>query len=127
MFKRLLIIIFVLIAILVALQLFGGRDFTQVELAMDKYNNGGELSSLVNDITTIFKGGKVKESLYPNSRYEKMVMYRWVDELGEVHVSERKPKTGKYEEIKLGDLKFSIEEGMSEEQIKQVLKLPKKK
>lgn len=127
MFKKLLIIIFVIVGILAGLQLFGGRDFTQIELAMDKYNNSGELGDLVTDITTIFKGGKVKESLYPNSRYEKMVMYRWVDEFGEVHVSERKPKTGKYEEIKLGDLKFSIDEGMSEEEIKRVLKLPEKK
>ena len=121
MFRKLLIIIVVFLLVVAGLQIFGGRDFGQMSLAWDKYRSQGEIGEFMSDIGIMFRGGKVKESVFPNSRYAKMIMYRWKDELGEVHVSERKPEVEVYEEIRLGDMQFQIEEGMSKEEIKQVL------
>lgn len=122
MFKKLLLIIIVFAIIIGGLQLFGGRDFGQITLAWDKYQSKGELSGFLSDVGTIFAGGKVKEGALPSSHYANQVMYRWKDELGQVHVSERKPNVANYEEIRLGDLDYQIEESMSQEEIKRLLK-----
>ena len=121
MIKKLLLIIVILAIVMTGLQLFGGRDFTQMGTAWDKYASGGDLGSFMSDVGSIFSGGKINESVFPDSKYNELIMYRWKDELGEVHVSERKPNIDNYEEIRLGDMKFQIQEGMTEEEIKAVL------
>jgi len=123
--RKLLIVIVVFVVVIAGLQVFGGRDFKQTSKAWDNYAQHGEIGTFIGDIVTIFKGGKVKDSIFPESRYAEMIMYRWVDELGEVHVSERKPDVENYEEIRLGDLSFQIEKGMSQEEIKAVLQQKK--
>ncbi|MGX5174198.1 DUF4124 domain-containing protein [Aliikangiella sp. IMCC44653] len=110
MFKKFIIVIVVFIVILAGLQVFGGRDFTQVELAWDKYSYNGTLSSFLDDVGIIFGGGKIKEGVFPHSRYAKHVMYRWTDEHGTVHVSERKPNVANFEVIELGELDIQVEE-----------------
>ena len=122
MFRKLLIALVLFVLIVAGLQMFGGRDFGQVGLAMDKYQDGGSFGDFVSDVAVIFKGGKVKESIFPHSRYREMVMYRWKDEFGEVHVSERQPEVENFEVIRLGDLNIPIQESMSEEEIKKILK-----
>ncbi|MET1253719.1 DUF4124 domain-containing protein [Aliikangiella maris] len=104
------------IVIIGALQIFGGRDFGQITLAWDKYASNGTLSSFIDDVVIIFKGDKIKESVFPHSRYAKKVVYRWTDANGEVHVSERMPTNVKdYEEIQLGDMEFQIQESMGDD------------
>ncbi len=122
MFRKFLIALVLFILIVGGLQIFGGRDFGQVGLALDKYQSGGSFGDFVSDVGVIFKGGKVKESLYLSSRYRDKVMYRWKDEFGEVHVSERQPNVENFEVIRLGDLNMPMQEAMSEEEIKQILK-----
>ncbi len=127
MLKKLILVLVIFIVVIAGLQLFGGRDFGQINLAWDKYQSHEELGKFLSDVGVIFSGGKVKEGALPSSRYANQIMYRWTDELGQVHVSERKPNVANYEEIKLGDLDYQIEESMSNEQIKQLLKKDKKK
>lgn len=122
MFRKLFVVIIVFALLIGGLQLFGGRDFGQVSLAWDKYNYGGDLSSFLTDIVVIFKGDKIREASLPSGKYANQIMYRWKDASGQLHVSERKPDVAEYEEIRIGDLKFQIEEGMSEEEIKAILK-----
>ncbi|TQV76908.1 DUF4124 domain-containing protein [Aliikangiella marina] len=122
MFRKFLLALVLFALIVAGLQIFGGRDFGQMSLAMDKYQSGGSFGDFFADVVTIFKGDKVKESIFPHSRYREMVMYRWKDEFGEVHVSERQPNVENYEVIRLGDMDIQIQESMSEEEIKQILK-----
>jgi len=122
MFKKFILIIIVFALVIAGLQLFGGRDFGQITLAWDKYRSGGELSSFLSDVGVIFSGDKVKEGALPSSRYANQIMYRWKDEFGVVHVSERRPSVENFEEIRLGDLNYQIEESMTPEEIKRVLK-----
>lgn len=122
MFRKLLLAIVLFALIIAGLQIFGGRDFGQVSLALDKYQHGGTIGDFVSDVALIFKGGKVKENLFPHSRYREMVMYRWKDEFGEIHVSERQPNVENYEVIRLGDLDLKVQEGMSDQEIKSILK-----
>ncbi len=126
MIRKILILIVVLVVVMIGLQIFGGRDFSQISLAYDKYQTKGEISTFLSDIGVMFSGGKVKEGVLPSSRYANQVLYRWKDSNGIVQVTERKPDVGQYEVIKLGDLNYQIEEGMSEEQIKALLKKDKK-
>ncbi len=122
MFKKLALILIIFILIVGGLQLFGGRDFSQMSLAWDKYTNNGTLGSFFDDVLVIFKGDSVKEGLLPHSRYSKQIVYRWTDEFGEVHVSERKPDVANYETIQLGDLNIQVEESMSDEDIEAQIK-----
>lgn len=122
MFKKLIVIIVLFSLVLGGLQLFGGRDFGQFSLAWDKYNHGGDVSSFMSDALVIFKGGKVRESYLPLGKYAEQYMYRWVDELGQTHVSERQPKVENFEKIRIGDLKFDVQKGMSKEEIEAALK-----
>ncbi|WP_444998458.1 DUF4124 domain-containing protein [Aliikangiella sp. IMCC44359] len=116
MIKKFIIILVVFIIIIASLQLFAGRDFGQVAMAWDKYQLNGTVGSFFSDIGIIFKGEKIKESVFPDSKYAEKVVYRWTDAAGEVHVSERKPKNiDKFETIRLGDMEFQIQESMGEE------------
>jgi len=122
MFKKLLFIIILLSLVIGGLQIFGERDFGQMTLAWDKYNNGGNIGSFFSDVVVVFKGEKVKESALPLGKYADRYMYRWKDELGQIHVSERQPNVAEFEKIRIGDLKFDIQKGMTKEEINQVLK-----
>jgi len=122
MIRKFIVILIVLAVLMGGLQLFGGRDFGQMTLAWDKYSYGGTLGSFLKDVGVIFKGGKIKESLLPLGKYAEQVMYRWKDEFGQLHVSERQPDVEEYETIRIGDLEFQVEEGLSEEEIKAALK-----
>lgn len=122
MFKKLILVLVIFALVIAGLQLFGGRDFRQIDIALDKYSSHGEIGTFLNDIVIIFKGDKVREGALSNSRFEDMVMYRWIDKNGEVQFTERKPETGEYTEVRLGDMNFDIQKGMSEEEIANILK-----
>lgn len=126
MLKKLLLVLVIFVLVIGGLQLFGGRDFRQIDVALDKYSSHGELGTFLGDVVTIFKGEKVRESALPSSRYEDMVMYRWIDQYGEVQFTERKPESGEFTEVRLGDMNFDIQKGMSREEIEQILKLKEK-
>ncbi|MCW9016473.1 MAG: DUF4124 domain-containing protein [Kangiellaceae bacterium] len=122
MLKKLFIVLIAFALIIVGLQMFGGRDFGQMSLAVHKYKTEGTVGSFLTDVGSIFKGGKIKEGRLPMGGYADQVMYRWVDENGEVHVSERKPDVANYEEIRMGDLKFQVEDSLSKEELNKTLK-----
>ena len=126
MLKKLLLVLVIFVLVIGGLQLFGGRDFRQINVALDKYSSHGELGTFLGDVVTIFKGEKVRESALPSSRYEDMVMYRWIDQYGEVQFTERKPESGEFTQVRLGDMNFDIQKGMSREEIEQILKLKEK-
>jgi hypothetical protein len=122
MIKKFLLILIVLAVIVAGLQTFGGRDFSQISTAWDKYTVEGEVGTFLKDIGTIFAGGKIKEGILPSAEYYGKVMYRWIDEEGITHISELKPDVDNFEVIKMGDLKYKIEEGLDKEKIKKTLK-----
>jgi hypothetical protein len=119
--------IIVLLAIFGGLiHFYGGRDLTQISLAIDKFNSGGSSTTLVSDIFTIFEGGRVKEAGLPPG-YADKIMYRWTDEFGQLHLSEKKPAVENYQTITLGDLKLQIQPGMTAEEIEATDKNKKDK
>ncbi|MDH5434722.1 MAG: DUF4124 domain-containing protein [Gammaproteobacteria bacterium] len=115
--KKLLVFIVAIIVILSALHLSGVRDLGQLSLAWDKKQQGGSFSGFLSDVGMFIRGEKVRESLLPPSEYVEKAMYRWTDENGQVHVSEIKPEVENFEIIKMGELKYQTQEGMSQEEI----------
>ena len=122
MLRKLLLVLLVFGLVVGGLQLFGGRDFSQLGLAFEKHQKGTEFGVLVSDILTIFQGGRVKEPNFLTGKYANQVMYRWKDELGQIHVSERQPDGFDFETINMGDLKFDVQAGLSREEIEKILK-----
>lgn len=120
--KRLIFIFILFLLTVAGLQLFGDRDFTQVSFAWDKYQNGGTISSFSSDIGDIFAGKTINQGGLATAKMSEHVIYRWTDEFGIVHNSERMPKVGKYEVIRMGDLKIVTQEALDEEEIKKALK-----
>lgn len=114
-----ILILFVLVV--AGLQMFGGRDFGQASIAWEKYQYGGDLGSLSEDIMIIFAGDKINQGGLESARTAERMMYRWTDEKGVVHVSERMPKKGEYEVIRMGDLRIETQKALDEEEIKKAL------
>lgn len=123
MIKKAGFITLLLIILASALQLSGYRDFSQFSLAGKKYQQSNNLDVLVEDILRVIQGKRVREGNRLLGQYADQVIYRWKDELGQMHVSERRPDVAEFEIIRLGDLKFKLQEGMSEEEIKQAFLL----
>ncbi len=121
MLKKFIIILVLFFLIVVGLQTFGGRDFGQVSIAWDKYQHGGDISSLSKDIVIIFAGDKVNQGGLDSAKMADRLIYRWTDEFGVVHNSERMPKVKNYEVIRMGDLKMETQQAMDKEEIKQAL------
>jgi hypothetical protein len=120
--KRLLFVFILFLLTVAGLQLFGDRDFSQVSIAWDKYQYGGTISSFSSDIGDIFAGKTINQGGLATAKMSEHVIYRWTDEFGVVHNSERMPKVGKYEVIRMGDLKIETQEALEEEEIKKALK-----
>lgn len=121
MFKKFLVILVLFILVIVGLQLFGGRDFTQMSEAWDKYRHGGDLGSLSKDVVVIFSGEKITTGGLDVAKTVERVMYRWVDERGVTHTGDHPPKTGEYEVIQMGDLNIKTQKGMEKEEIDKAL------
>lgn len=121
MLKRFVVILILFVVIVAGLQLFGGRDFGQVSVAWEKYQYGGDLGSLSKDIIIIFAGDKINQGGLESAKTAERMMYRWTDEKGVVHVSERMPKEGEFEVIRMGDLKIETQKALDEEEIKKAL------
>ncbi len=121
MIKKFFFIILLFIVALAGLQFFGGRDFTQVSLAWDKYQLSEDFGDFMSDVGVIFKGETVKDSLIP-AEYANKMYYRWTDGAGRVQYSERMPNVENYEEISIKDLPFSMQEAMSKEEIDGALR-----
>lgn len=122
MLKKFIIILVLFSLVLVGLQLFGGRDFTQITIAWDKYQHGGDIGSLTSDVGIIFSGEKVSEAGLATAKLADRLIYRWTDEQGIVHNSERKPVgVTEYEVIRMGDLKIETQEALSKEEIERQL------
>lgn len=121
MLKKFIIILVLFSLILVGLQFFGGRDFTQVPTAWDKYRHGGDLTSLTKDIGIIFSGEKISVGGLATAKLANRVIYRWTDEQGVVHNSERMPSVEDYEVIRMGDLKMETQKALDKEEIKKAL------
>ena len=121
MFKKFIIILVLFCIVLAGLQLFGGRDFGQVNDAWDKYQYSEDLSGFVKDLGIIFSGEKINQGGLDVARLANRVMYRWTDEYGTVHNSERMPKVGKFEVIKMGDIKIDTQKALDKEEIKRAL------
>jgi len=122
MFKKLIVILVLFFIVVAGLQLFGGRDFTQVTVAWDKYQYGGTLSGLGSDIVTIFTGDKINQGGLSTAKLAERIIYRWTDEQGVVHHSERMPGSGiKYETISMGELNITVQKSLDKEEIKKAL------
>jgi len=107
--------------VVAGLQLFGGRDFGQVSVAWEKYQYSDDLGSLSEDIVIIFAGDKVNQGGLESARTAERLMYRWTDDKGVVHMSERMPKQGEYEVIRMGDLRMETQEALDKEEINKAL------
>lgn len=121
MFKKFIIILVLFFLIIAGLQLLGGRDFAQLGDAWDKYQYNDDLSELVKDIGVIFSGEKINQGGLDVARQANRVMYRWTDEYGTVHNSERMPKVEKYEVIRMGDIRIETQKALDKEAIKKAL------
>jgi len=120
--KKLLFILVVLTVYLGYLQIWGGRDFTQIGIAIEKYQYSDDTGALTTDLSLIFSGGTVNQGGLATAKMADRVYYRWTDENGIVQHSERRPNVEQYETIKMGDLSIGIQESLSQEEIKRVLK-----
>jgi len=120
--KRLIFIFILFVLTVAGLQLFSDRDFSQVPIAWDKYQHGGTIFSFSSDIGDIFAGKTINQGGLAVAKMSEHIIYRWTDEVGVVHHSERMPKVEKYEMIRMGDLKIETQEALDEEEIKNALK-----
>ena len=121
MLKKFVVILILFVLVVAGLQMFGGRDFGQVSVAWEKYQYSGSLGSLSEDIVIIFGGDKINQGGLESAKTAERMMYRWTDENGLVHVSERMPKQGEYEVIRMGDLQIETQKALDKEEIKKAL------
>ena len=122
MFKKFLFILFVFALVIAGLQLFGGRDFSQITVAWEKYRYGGTLGELVSDVGSIFAGEKLNQGGLATAKLANRIIYRWTDEHGVVHHSERMPTGYEYETIRMGDVSIDVQKSMDKEEIDSALK-----
>lgn len=123
MFKKIIIILTIFALLIAGLQLFGGRDFKQVNLAWNKYSHGGTIGSLSSDVIAIFLGERIKRGDLDVKLMANRLVYRWTDEYGVVHNSDRMPKVEDYEVIRIGDMTMETQEAMSREDIDKLLNI----
>ena len=121
MLKKFAIILVLFALIIAGLQLFGGRDFGQSVAAWEKYEHYGEIGRLLDDIVIIFSGEKISEGGLAIAKLSERLIYRWTDENGIVHNSERMPKVDKYEIIRMGDVSIGTQKAMDKEEIDKAL------
>lgn len=121
MLKKFIVILILFFIIVAGLQIFGGRDFGQVTVAWEKYQYGGTIGDLVSDVGIIFAGDKIKQGGLATSKLANRIIYRWTDENGVVHHSERMPTGVKYETIKMGDVSIEVQESLDKEEIEGAL------
>ena len=121
MFKKFIIIVVLFSLILVGLQVFGGRDFGQVPTAWEKYGYSNDLSLLVKDIGIVFSGDKVSVGGLATAQQANRLIYKWKDEHGVVHHSERMPNVENYEVIRMGDMTTQTQKALDKEEIKKAL------
>ena len=121
MFKKFIVILILFSVVVAGLQLFGGRDFTQVPTAWDKYQHGGGFTNLIKDVGIIFSGDEISVGGLATAKLADRLIYRWTDENGIVHNSERMPNVEKYEVIRMGDITVETQEALDEEEIKKAL------
>ncbi len=120
--KKILFILIAFIVYLGYLQIWGGRDFSQIGIAVAKYNYSDDTDMLVTDLSLIYSGGTVSQGGLATAQMAERVYYRWTDENGILQHSERRPDIAKYETINMGDLSIEIQKSLSQEEIKRILK-----
>jgi|GEM_PF-2323323 len=125
--KKLGLLILLLAAITAGAHYSGARDFSQVSFAWKKLDNGGEWGAFFSDLVTIIKGEKLVSSQISLTANPNQIIYRWKDELGQLHFGQTPPKDVDFEVIKQGDLKLQTQKSMSKDEIDQVLKPNDKK
>ncbi|WP_196139919.1 DUF4124 domain-containing protein [Aliikangiella sp. G2MR2-5] len=123
MIKRLLLILVLMALILLGLQLFGGRDFTQIGYALEKYQAKENFSVLMDDIGDIFMGRQVSQAEFYTGKHAQQKVYQWVDENGEVHYSERPPEAGQYITLEMNDLIVQVQKTLTRDDIKEVINI----
>ncbi len=122
MLKKIRLVFIVLTLVIIGLQMFGDRDFSQLTIAVDKFNHGQSFSELIDDISLIFAGESINQGGLDSAKMADRIIYRWTDAEGIVHNSERMPKVEKFEAIRLGDLKIETQEALGKEEIKKALR-----
>ena len=119
--KKLALILIVIALYFGYLEIWGGRDFAQISTAVEKYNYSDNYDVLLDDISLIYSGGKVSLGGLATAQMADRVYYKWIDENGVLHHSERRPNVKKYETIRMGDLSIEIQESLSQEEINKTL------
>ncbi len=120
--KKFKLALFLTFSIMIILQLFFGRDFSQLKDAATKYRHKGDFGQLMQDVSRIFAGGKINLGGIASEQLKQRLIYVWTDDQGVVHNSETKPKTGDFKVIKMGDNLINTQKGLTDEEIKQRLK-----
>lgn len=121
--KKLLFIALTLFVLYLGyLQIWGGRDFSQIRVAYEKYGYSKDLGVLKEDLMLIYSGGIVNQGGLATAQLADRVYYRWTDQDGVVHHSERRPNVENYETIRMGDLSIEVQKSLSQEEINKVLK-----
>ncbi|PHS14083.1 MAG: hypothetical protein COA86_16455 [Kangiella sp.] len=120
--KKILFILVAFVVYLSYLQIWGGRDFSQIGIAIDKYDYSDDTDALTSDLSLIFSGGTVNQGGLATAQMAERVYYRWTDENGILQHSERRPNVDNYQTIRMGDLSIDIQKSLSQEEISRVLK-----
>lgn len=116
------------LAILVILILLIGRAVwieknspDQWSIAWKNYQDTESELQFVKEVVAVFRGEKLKR--VPMSvREMNRIVYKWVDDRGESHMSYQKPVGVKnVQEIRLGDLNYQVEESLTDEEKRRVL------
>lgn len=121
--KKKIVVLLVLFGVYLSyLQIWGGRDFFQITIAVKKYYYSENLAAFKTDLSVIYSGGTINQGGIATAQMANRVYYRWTDESGIVQHSEMRPNVKKYETIRMGDLSIDIQESLSQEEINKALK-----
>ena len=67
-------------------------------------------------------GDKINEGGMAVQQMGERVVYKWKDENGVTHLTERMPDMAEYEVVKMGELQLTPQEALSQEEIDKLLK-----
>jgi len=119
--KKLLFLFIALVIYHGYLEIWGGRDFAQIGVAVEKYNYSSDLDELASDLSLIYSGANVNQSGLATAQMANRVYYRWTDKKGVLQHSERRPNVDNFETIRMGDLSIEIQESLYQEEINKAL------
>lgn len=93
-------------------------------LVWDNYQASESVGSLMKDVFAVFSGKKIKPAILPAKEMDRIV-FQWKNDRGEVQTSFQRPVGVKnVKEIRLGDLNYQTEKGLTAEEIQRLKNQP---